>query len=62
MKNADPSVLVAVLLKKLESRSERAIEAEKFLMELHKMNWWQFIWCKPKIFKFLKSRLTKYEY
>ena len=44
---------------KIESLTERYIEAEQFIMNL---NWFERMFCSRKIRKFLKSRLTKYSY
>ena len=49
------------LMNKTEQCSERYMEAEKFILELAEMKWYQRIFCLGKILKFLNSR-DKYEF
>lgn len=49
------------LFDKYEKCSERYIEAEKFLIEISEMKWWERIFITRKIYEFFKSR-NKYEF
>lgn len=49
------------LMTKTEQCSERYMEAEKFILELAEMKWYQRMFCFGKILKFLKSR-DKYKF
>lgn len=49
------------LIKKTEQCSERYIEAEKFILELAEMKWYQKMFCLNKILKFIESR-KKYKF
>lgn len=48
------------LMTEYENNTDRYIEAEKFIMELHNMNWLQRLFSSRKILKFLKSREKYY--
>lgn len=49
------------LMNKTEQCSERYMEAEKFILELAEMKWYQRMLCFDKILMFLKSRV-KYKF
>lgn len=49
------------LTKKVEDCSERYIEAEKFIIEISQMKWYQRVFLMGKILRFLKSR-SKYNF
>ena len=44
------------MMNAIDKRSERYIEAEKFVIELAEMSWWKRAFALSKIMKFLKSR------
>ena len=45
-----------------ETRSERFMEAERFLIEIAEMRWYQRICLARKILKFLSSQSAKYKF
>jgi len=49
------------LMKAIDERSERYMEAERFIIELAEMSWWKRALAFSKIIKFLKSR-DKYSF
>lgn len=49
------------IINKMEQYSERYMEAERFILELAKMKWYQRMFCFNKIIKFLESR-NKYKF
>ncbi len=49
------------LMKNCEDRSNRYIEAERFIMEISEMKWYQRLFLDRKIMNFLKSR-RKYKF
>lgn len=46
--------------KKNKIYHERYIAAEKFILELYKLNLWGRLFLKPKIKRFLKSNIKRY--
>ena len=44
------------LMNKTEKCSERYVEAEKFILEIAEMKWYQRLFCSKKIMNFLMSR------
>ncbi|GJQ44047.1 MAG: hypothetical protein JETCAE03_35450 [Ignavibacteriaceae bacterium] len=49
------------LMKKTEDCSNRYMEAEKFILEIAEMKWYQRVFFKGKILRFLNSR-SKYNF
>jgi hypothetical protein len=49
------------LMDKTDKYQERYMEAERFIMELLKMKWYERIFCVGKILEFLNSR-KKYKF
>ena len=49
------------LMKKTEDCSERYMEAEKFILEIAEMKWYQRVFLWRKILRFLSSR-SKYNF
>lgn len=47
------------LINKMEKITNRYIEAENFLMQL---KWYEKLFCRRKIKRFLKSRIEKYNF
>ena len=56
-----PKTELSWLMNKTEQYSERYIEAERFILELAEMKWYQRIFCSRKIMNFLMSR-DKYKF
>lgn len=50
------------LLDNWEKSNKRYIEAERFIMEMADMNFFQRIFLKKKTIRFLLEQLSKYEY
>jgi hypothetical protein len=44
------------LMNKTEKCSKRYVEAEKFILEIAEMKWYQRLFCSKKIMNFLMSR------
>lgn len=49
------------LMKRHEEYQERYIEAEKFILELAKMKWYERIFSFKRLMKFIESR-SKYKF
>lgn len=60
MKHKDKTSLLW-LINRMELTSNRYMEAENQLREILKMDWWELIFCKKKVLKFLESR-KKYDF
>ncbi len=52
---------VDFLLDNLEKSNKRYMEAERFIMEMTNMNFFQRLFLRKKIIRFLNEQLRKYE-
>ncbi len=50
------------VLNRYEKCSDRYMEAEKELLEILEMSFWKRLFLRTRVFKFLNSRIDKYNF
>lgn len=50
------------VMNRIESTTERYIEAEKMIIEIIDIPWWKRMFCRRKLIRFINNQLEKYNF